>query len=150
MLRGLIVIFQRTFYILTLGCFPPPFVSVNLIILDGDKVLLIDRRDGLGLGLPGGFLGLKESVEAAAVREVKEETGLDIRLNRILGIYSGRRQGSKIFATNIIYTAAITGDKTTRNSIEGKCRWILLDEIEHHKIAIDHIEALRLLRMEAA
>lgn len=146
----MIVIFQRALYILTLGCFPPPFVSVNLIILDGDKVLLIDRSDGLGLGLPGGFLGLKESVEAAAIREVKEETGLDVRLNKFLGIFSGSRQGSKIFATNIIYTAAITGDKTTRNSLEGKCRWLLLDEIEHHKIAIDHIEALRLFKKEAA
>lgn len=149
-MRSLIVVFQRTVYILTLGCFPPPFVSVNIIIRDGDKVLMIDRRDGLGFGLPGGFLGLKESVEAAAIREVKEETGLDIRLSKILAIYSGRRQGSKIYATNIVYTAAITGDKTTRNSLEGKCRWIFLGEIEHHKIAIDHIEALRLFKKETA
>lgn len=145
----MIVIFQRTLYYLTLGCFPPPFVSVNLIIKEGDKVLLIDRRDGLGLGLPGGFLGLRESVETAAIRETKEETGLDISLDRILAIYSGERQGSRIFATNIVYTAAITGDKTTRDSLEGKCRWITLDEIELHKIAIDHIEALSLFKKEA-
>ncbi|MGD2136936.1 MAG: NUDIX hydrolase [Gammaproteobacteria bacterium] len=135
---------------LTLGHFPPPFVSVNLVIRNGDKVLLIDRRDGLGLGLPGGFLGLKESVEAAAIREVKEETGLDIEITDMLAIFSGRRQGSNIFATNIVYTATITGKKSTRDSLEGKCRWIPLDEIERHEIAIDHIEALKLMRKATA
>jgi 8-oxo-dGTP diphosphatase len=123
---------------------------VNLVIRDGSKVLLIDRSDGLGLGLPGGFLGLKESVEAAAIRETKEETGLDIVLKDVLAIFSGRRQGSSIFATNIVYTAKITGDHATRDSLEGKCRWISLDEIERHTIAIDHIDALNLFKSKAA
>jgi ADP-ribose pyrophosphatase YjhB (NUDIX family) len=131
---------------LTLGHFPPPFISVNLIIRDGNKLLLIERRDGLGLGLPGGFLGLKESVEAAAIREAKEETGLNIELKEILTVLSGKRRGSKIFTTDIVYTANIIGDKTTRDSLEGKCRWIPLSEIEDHQIAIDHIDALKLLR----
>lgn len=145
MLRGFIVAFQRISCWLTLGHFPPPFVSVNVVIRDADKVLLIDRRDGLGLGLPGGFPKLREKVETAALREAKEETGLDIELNGIIAVFSGKRRGSNIFATNLIYNAKIVGNATTRDSLEGKCVWIPLNEIERRKIAIDHIEALRLL-----
>lgn len=146
LLRSCIIIFQRTLYWLTLGHFPPPFVSVNVIICDGDKALLIDRRDGLGLGLPGGFVGLRETVEDAAVREVKEETGLEVELIRLLTVLSGKRRGSKIYATCLIYEARITGDKVTRDSLEGKCRWIPLDQIEAQRFAIDHFQALKLFR----
>lgn len=146
LLRGCLIIFQRTLYWLTLGHFPPPFVSVNVIICESDQALLIDRRDGLGLGLPGGFVGLKEKVEEAAAREVQEETGLKVELGRLVTVLSGRRRGSHIYATCLIYEARITGDKATRDSLEGKCRWIPLDQIEAHRFAIDHFEALKLYR----
>jgi ADP-ribose pyrophosphatase YjhB (NUDIX family) len=141
----LIVAFQRILYFLTLGIFPPPFVSVNIIIYDAGKVLLIDRTDGLGMGLPGGFLTLKETVEEAAIREVKEETGLDIELAEILTVRSGKRQGGQIFTTSLFYKAEIVGDKTTRDSLEGKCRWIPLNRIDQYKIAFDHKDALKIL-----
>ncbi len=146
LLRGGVIIFQRTLYLLTLGHFPPPFVSVNVIICDGDKALLIDRRDGLGLGLPGGFVGLKEKVEDAAAREVKEETGLEVELAGLVTTMSGKRRGSYIYATCLVYEARITGDKVTRDSLEGKCRWIPLHQIEAHRFAIDHFDALKLFR----
>lgn len=146
LLRGGVIILQRTLYALTLGHFPPPFVSVNVIICDGDKALLIERRDGLGLGLPGGFVGLKETVEEAAIREVKEETGLEVELTRLLTVLSGKRPGSKIYTTCLIYEARITGEHATRDSLEGKCRWIPLEQIEAQRFAIDHFEALKLFR----
>jgi 8-oxo-dGTP diphosphatase len=132
-------------YFLTLGHFPPPFVSVNIIIQDGERVLLINRRDGLGMGLPGGFLELKETVETAAIRETKEETGLDIQLADIVTIRSGKREGSQIYTTGLFYKAEIIGDKTTRDSLEGKCRWIPLRQIDQYKLAIDHKDALKIL-----
>lgn len=146
LLRGCIIIFQRTLYALTLGHFPPPFVSVNVIICHEDKALLIDRRDGLGLGLPGGFVGLKESVEDAAIREVKEETGLEVELIRLLTVVSGKRRGSKIYATCLIYEARISGHLAIRDSLEGKCRWISLNQIEAQRFAMDHFQALKLFR----
>ncbi|WP_369136546.1 NUDIX hydrolase [Klebsiella variicola] len=61
----------------------------NVIITDArHQILLQLRRDGTW-GLPGGLLEPGESLEQTAVREVKEETNLDVRNLLLLGIFSG-------------------------------------------------------------
>lgn len=53
-----------------------------------DDVLLIQRSDNGLWAIPGGGQDIGESVSQAAIREVKEETGIDVRIDRISGIYS--------------------------------------------------------------
>ena len=63
--------------------------SVAAIIRDGDGGILLQRRSDNGLwGLPGGSVEIGESVSAAIVREVKEETGLVVEVERLVGVYS--------------------------------------------------------------
>lgn len=51
--------------------------------------VLLQRRGGSGLwGFPGGAIELGETPEMAAIREVKEETGLDVEVTRLIGIYT--------------------------------------------------------------
>ncbi|MFQ5629856.1 MAG: NUDIX hydrolase [bacterium] len=135
---GLMVV-QRVFYFLTAGEWPP-FASVAVVVQDGEKYLMIKRRDGRGYGLPGGYIKLHESAEEAAIREVKEETGYDIELRGVREILSGKRKKTRVRAVDIIYNAKIIGGEM-RNSLEGQCHWVQLDEVRN-SMAFDYLKAI--------
>ncbi len=72
-------------------------VSDRMVILNGtavvivnehNQVLLQKRSDSLSWGLPGGLLELNERIEHCAIREVKEETNLDIQIQRFIGVFT--------------------------------------------------------------
>lgn len=63
-------------------------LGVNVAIFKDGKVLLTRREDFLVWCLPGGSVDPNESVAEAARREVREETGLEVRLSRLVGMYS--------------------------------------------------------------
>lgn len=63
-------------------------VGVNVALFQNDRILLTKRKDFEVWCLPGGHVDGGESVARAAIREVAEETGLSVRLNRLVGLYS--------------------------------------------------------------
>jgi 8-oxo-dGTP diphosphatase len=69
-----------------------PKVAVGTIIAtDDDRIVLVRRAIEPGYGkwvFPGGYVDKGEAVTAAAIREAKEEAGLDVRIDRLLNIYS--------------------------------------------------------------
>ncbi|HMA35995.1 MAG TPA: NUDIX domain-containing protein [Chloroflexia bacterium] len=63
--------------------------SAAAVIFDSaGRILLQQRGDNGYWGLPGGAVELGETVAAAAVREVREETGYDVAIIRLIGVYS--------------------------------------------------------------
>jgi ADP-ribose pyrophosphatase YjhB (NUDIX family) len=63
--------------------------GVSALIRDAAGRILLQQRADNGLwGLPGGSVEIGESVAAAIVREVREETGLAVRVQRLIGVYS--------------------------------------------------------------
>ena len=67
-------------------------VAVAVVVLDDDaRVLMIERTENGKWALPGGAQELGKSVRDAAVRETREETGIDIELSGVVGIYSDPR-----------------------------------------------------------
>ncbi len=88
--------------------FRGPKVAAGVVVVRDDTILLNQRdiEPGLGKwGLPAGYVDLDERVEDAAIREVKEETGLDVRLEGLLGVYSNLERGVVL----VIYWASVAG-----------------------------------------
>jgi 8-oxo-dGTP diphosphatase len=88
-----------------------PSIAVDLIIeMEGDRIILIRRRNPPhGWALPGGFMEYGESLEAAAVREAKEETGLDIELIHQLHTYSDPSRDPRGHTVSTVFIARARG-----------------------------------------
>jgi ADP-ribose pyrophosphatase YjhB (NUDIX family) len=65
-----------------------PILTVCVVVTEEDKVLLTKRADFHIWCLPSGGVEDGETVMEAAIRETKEETGLDVKITRLVGIYS--------------------------------------------------------------
>jgi 8-oxo-dGTP diphosphatase len=88
-----------------------PALTVDVVIeLEGGGIVLIERRHPPpGWALPGGFVDVGETVEAAAVREAREETGLDVELVGLLGVYSDPARDPRGHTASVVYVGRATG-----------------------------------------
>ncbi len=91
--------------------FRNPFPTVDVIIRVDDRIVLIERKnEPKGWALPGGFVDYGESLETAAVREAKEETGLDLIDLRQFGAYSDPGRDPRQHNLSVVFTAEGRGD----------------------------------------
>lgn len=106
-----------------------------------DRVLLAlwNEADEPRWTLPGGGVDLHESVEDGAVREVREESGLDVELTGLLGVHSYvvpperriSRSRRPMRAVRVIFAARVTGGELTKEigGSTDEARWFTLDEV---------------------
>lgn len=99
-------------------------VAASTVVTDDNgRILLLKRADSGTWALPGGGMELGESVAECAVREAREETGLEVEITGLVGIYSNPRHviaysdGEVRQQFNICLTARITGGEL-RSSAE--------------------------------
>jgi ADP-ribose pyrophosphatase YjhB (NUDIX family) len=86
------------------------YIGAFAIILDDqDRVLLCHRNDYDLWNLPGGGMHLNEAPWECVVREVKEEVGLDVEVERLAGVYSKRNQDDLVFS----FVCRVVGGKLT-------------------------------------
>ena len=99
------------------------------------------RRTEIGkLALPGGFVEIDETVEHAAVREAKEETGLDVKLLEILGAYANDVDPKKTIST--VFITEILGGKEEVSEESEEIVWAPLNEIKFDEMAFGHGKVL--------
>jgi ADP-ribose pyrophosphatase YjhB (NUDIX family) len=85
---------------------PRHSVSVAAVVLDdAGRALVIQRRDNGAWQLPGGVLELDEPIEAGVRREVLEETGLEVAVGRLTGVYKNMKLG----VVALVFRAEVVG-----------------------------------------
>jgi len=83
---------------------------IELVNQPGRPIVLIERKNPpYGWAIPGGFVDIGETLEAASVREAKEETSLDVELTALLGIYSNPQRDPRGHTVTAIYIAESAG-----------------------------------------
>ncbi len=87
-----------------------PLLTVDIIIEIDRCLVLIERRNSPhGWALPGGFVDYGESLEACAVREAREETGLNVRLLEQFHTYSAPDRDPRHHSVTTVYLATAAG-----------------------------------------
>ena len=124
-----------------------PFPTVDIIIEVEQKgiVLILRKNPPSGWAIPGGFVDYGESLEEAAVREAKEETGLDIQLSRQFHTYSDPHRDPRFCTVSTVYLATAKGTPVGMDDAQ-EARIFSRTEIpdqmafDHKKILDDYFE----------
>jgi 8-oxo-dGTP diphosphatase len=122
---------------------PPVAADVIIELCDrpGRPIVLIERRfPPPGWALPGGFVELGETVEAAAVREAREETGLDVALEALLHVYSDPRRDQRQHTAAVVYLGRASGEPAGADDA-AEARAFAWDELPS-PMAFDHAQIL--------
>lgn len=118
-----------------------PFPTVDIIIEYKGGIILIKRKNPpLGWALPGGFVDYGESLEACAIREAKEETGLDIKLLRQFHTYSDPKRDPRFHTITTVYIAK--GEGELKAGDDAKEVGLFYRDNLPDNIAFDHREIL--------
>ena len=115
-----------------------------LIIRDG-KILCQHRTDNDRWGLIGGLLEMNETYEQAALREIREETGLEVKLDSFLGIFHNHNMvwgnGDAAHVLTAMYTASIVSGEPRIDEESYELRFFGIDELPE-LFAEDQVAAL--------
>lgn len=129
-----------------------PLPTVDIIIEvdagEGQKgIVLIKRKNPpYGWALPGGFVDYGESLEQAAVREAKEETSLDIQLERQMHTYSDPKRDPRKHTISTVFIARAKGTPVARDDAQ-EVKILGRDKLED-PLAFDHEKILSDYRKE--
>jgi ADP-ribose pyrophosphatase YjhB (NUDIX family) len=101
-------------------------VSVaGVVVNDEGKVLVIRRRDNNRWEPPGGVLELDETFEEGVRREVHEETGILVRVDRLTGVYKNMKRG----IVALVFRCTPEAGTTTATDEAREVRWMTTNEV---------------------
>lgn len=117
-----------------------PTPTVDIIVHHENRIILIHRKHPPhGWALPGGFVDEGEKVEHAAIREAKEETGLDVTLQDLLYVYSDPKRDTRQHTMSVVFTATAEGEAAAADDADDLA-YFDLDNLP--KLVFDHAQII--------
>ena len=126
-----------------------PGASAVVFDQSRERVLLTRREDNGRWCLPGGGMDPGESAAEACVREVLEETGLEVRVTKLVGVYTSPHllieypDGNKIQPTAFSFEVEITGGELGLSDETTEVGWYTASEMAGMDIMEHHVERIR-------
>jgi len=129
-----------------------PYLGCAIVARDqARRVLLVRETKAIARGrlsLPGGGVEVDESIAQAAIRETEEETGLEVELDGLLGIFHCWRTSESTYGVSFVFAAEVVGGEPTPTAEHPELVWLSIDELEAHQSAgqirgMQTIEAVR-------
>jgi len=124
-----------------------PSVTVDGLVLVEGKLVTVRRRNEPFRGmpaLPGGFVELGETTVEAVVREVREETGLQTKVTRLVGVFSDPNRDPRGHTVSIVYALEAIGGTLAAGTDAADI--VLVDPDRPPAMAFDHNEIVRVWR----
>ncbi|UNS98573.1 NUDIX domain-containing protein [Streptomyces tubbatahanensis] len=124
-------------------------VAASAVVTDAEGRILLQKRTDNGLwALPGGGMGMTDSLPGTAVRETKEETGLDVEITGLVGTYTDPRHviaysdGEVRRQFNVCFEARIVGGALAISDESEELRFVAPEDIG--ALPMHHTQRLRL------
>jgi len=128
--------------------YPHPAVATDCVVFGFDgrelKVLLVERGIEPFKGMwafPGGFMRMDETAEECAIRELREETGLELTYIKQLGTFTGVHRDPRERVVSIAFYSLARHSEVRGGDDAAKARWWAIDEVP--QLAFDHDYILR-------
>lgn len=126
---------------------PCILTTMTMVYDDRGNILVLERvkKDWPGLTFPGGKVDYRESFTEAAIREVKEETGLTVKNLQLCGLKQWKSHERYIvifFKTN-----AFSGE--LKSSAEGAVFWIKRSDLDQYELADDFADMVRIFESDS-
>lgn len=119
-----------------------PFITVDIIIEVRGGIVLIERLNPpFGWAIPGGFVDYGETLEDCAIREAREETGLDIYDLEQMHTYSDPKRDPRFHTITTVFVAKAKGSPKAADDAKN-AEVVTIEDMANFKLAFDHLDVL--------
>ena len=121
-----------------------PLLTVDAVIRYKKSSIILIRRKNPPfqgeLALPGGFVDIGETVEDACIREVKEETNINVKIIKLIGVFSDPKRDSRAHTVSIAYLCEplTKNEKPKAQDDAAEIEIVPFSKVKFLKLSFDH------------